>query len=131
MGRACGQWRRASLPGGQEGACPGHAVAAGLCSSEVPLDDWLSLFLLDCLLPSSEPSRWLSAAHTACPCPLAQAVPLHWGCWPHLLYSVELFWGPSPSVLLVPGSGTFSAKCVLMGWSAGLGPGLFLRPSTK
>ena len=79
--------------GGKELAL-GTVRGAGLHSSEVPMGDWLSLFLLDFLSPFPEPSRWLSAAHTAwlarwllssgfqpLPCPSPQVAPWRGGCW--------------------------------------------------
>lgn len=52
--------------GGKELAL-GTVWGLGFRSSEVPMDDWLSLFPLGFLLPSSKPSRWLSAASSPLP----------------------------------------------------------------
>lgn len=119
--------------GGKELAL-GTVRGAGLHSSEVPMGDWLSLFLLDFLSPFPEPSRWLSAAHTAwlarwllssgfqpLPCPSPQVAPWRGGCW--LPFST--LWTCSGD--LAPRSFSsraltiISAKRVLAGRSVGLG----------
>lgn len=136
--RAGGGRYRASLPRGQEGACPGHRVGASLHSSEVPLGDWLSLFMLDFLSPFSEPNRWLSAAHTAwlacwllswgfqpSPCPSPEAAPRCGGCW---LPSSTL-WRHSgdqaPRSFSSRALAVISAKRVLVGRRMGLGQACF------
>lgn len=112
----------------------GTAWGAGLHSSEVPMGDWLRLFPLDFLSPFSEPSRWLSAAHTAwlarwflslgfqpLPCPSPQAAPRRGGCW--LPFST--LWTRSghraPRCFSSRALAIISAKRVLMGRRTGLG----------
>ena len=53
-----------------------------------------------------------------------------WGLLAPLLYFVDSFWGPSPQVLLVPGSGHHQCQACPHGEAHGSGAGLFLRTNS-
>ena len=57
------------------GSLPWAWCGAWSSAPQVPVRKRLSLFLLDLLLPSSKPRRWLSAAGSP---PPTQPVPAHW-----------------------------------------------------
>ena len=140
-----GQWAgfvnlcRAFLLGGGRELALGMVWGPGLSSSG-SIEDWLSLFLLDFPLPSSKPSRWLSAAGIPPPTqPVTARWLLHaglqafasnlpsgsmWGAGgggavglTFCRLCVGSFWGPVFRVLLllILGFQHIWARCVLVG----------------
>ena len=62
--------------------------------------------------------------------PLPTGGSMAWGLLAPLLYFVDSFWGPSPQVLLVPGSGHHQCQACPHGEAHGSGAGLFLRTNS-
>lgn len=54
-----------------------------------------------------------------------------WGLLAPFLYFVDLFWGPSPQVLLVPGSDHHQCQACPHGEERGAGAGLFPRTNSS